>query len=198
MVFACNNCGEPALKACGRCQHIAYCSEACQKEDFQEHDAVCVEDIAVPWRRKESIADIVVSNPMFERLQAAVAEARIADSLKRKGPYTLLAPTNEAFQKLPQKMLAQLLDDRSELRNLLFYHVISGSMSGKDIIKMGSSSLLMLNGYELPVSVGKRGIVFGSSPNAASIVGAEIKAKNGLIHAIDRILIPPNLDLLDI
>ena len=132
----------------------------------------------------QSIAQIVMNDPQFSTLLTAVQGAGLADTLK-SGQYTVFAPTNAAFAKLPSDQLAAVLNDQDMLRGVLLYHVVPGKVSSKQLT--GLKSVKTAQGTNLSVSLmGNRAMVGG-----AHVIRADIPACNGVIHVIDTVLMPP-------
>ncbi|MBI0445289.1 fasciclin domain-containing protein [Deinococcus sp. DB0503] len=132
----------------------------------------------------QSIAQIVMNDPQFSTLLTAVQGAGLADTLK-SGQYTVFAPTNAAFAKLPSDQLAAVLNDQDMLRGVLLYHVVPGKVSSKQLT--GLKSVKTAQGTNLTVSLmGNRAMVGG-----AHVIRADIPACNGVIHVIDTVLMPP-------
>jgi uncharacterized surface protein with fasciclin (FAS1) repeats len=119
----------------------------------------------------------------FTTLLAAVDAAGLGDTLAAAGPYTVFAPTDEAFAKLLEGTVEMLLADPAKLAEVLTYHVVSGRVTAADAA--GLSSAPTVQGSELPISM-NGGIHVGD----ASVVSADIEASNGVIHVIDRVLLP--------
>jgi uncharacterized surface protein with fasciclin (FAS1) repeats len=119
----------------------------------------------------------------FTTLLAAVDAAGLGDTLAAAGPYTVFAPTDEAFAKLPEGTVEMLLADPAKLAEVLTYHVVSGRVTAADAA--GLSSAPTVQGSELPISM-NGGIHVGD----ASVVSTDIEASNGVIHVIDRVLLP--------
>ena len=119
----------------------------------------------------------------FTTLLAAVDAAGLGDTLAEGGPFTVFAPTDEAFAKLPEGTVESLLADREKLTVVLTYHVVRGRVTAADAA--GLSSAATLQGGEVPIST-DGGIHIGD----ASVVSADIEASNGVIHVIDRVLLP--------
>jgi uncharacterized surface protein with fasciclin (FAS1) repeats len=119
----------------------------------------------------------------FTTLLAAVDAAGLGDTLAAAGPYTVFVPTDEAFAKLPEGTVEMLLADPAKLAEVLTYHVVSGRVTAADAA--GLSSAPTVQGSELPISM-NGGIHVGD----ASVVSADIEASNGVIHVIDRVLLP--------
>jgi transforming growth factor-beta-induced protein len=138
----------------------------------------------------ESIVDIAIGNPSFSTLVTAVKAAGLAETLSGKGPFTLFAPTNEAFAALPKETLEALLkpENRELLKKVLTYHVVSGDLMAKDL-KSGKVPTVAGSTVAVEVQGGKVTV------NSASVVKADIDAKNGVIHVIDRVLLPPDFAL---
>ena len=137
-----------------------------------------------------SIVDIAIGNPSFSTLVTAVKAAGLTETLSGKGPFTLFAPTNEAFNALPKETLDALLkpENRDLLRKVLTYHVVSGDLMAKDL-KSGKVPTVAGSTVAVEVQGAKVNV------NNASVVKADIDAKNGVIHVIDRVLLPPDFAL---
>jgi uncharacterized surface protein with fasciclin (FAS1) repeats len=122
----------------------------------------------------------------FNTLIAAAKAAGLAPTLSNGGPFTVFAPTDAAFAKLPKGTVANLLkpENKHKLASLLKYHVVAGKIRAADI-KMGRTHVRTLNGRQ--VSVFKHG---GVSVNGAKVVTADVGASNGVIHVINRVLVP--------
>lgn len=131
----------------------------------------------------QSIAQIVMNDPQFSTLLTAVQGAGLADTLK-SGQYTVFAPTNAAFAKLPSDQLAAVLNDQDMLRGVLLYHVVPGKVSSKQLT--GLKSVKTAQGTNLSVSLMGNRVVGG-----AHVIRADIPASNGVIHVIDTVLMPP-------
>lgn len=119
----------------------------------------------------------------FETLSAAIAAAGLEETLSGDGPFTVFAPTDEAFAKLPEGTLESLLNDKEALTQVLLYHVVSGEVMSTDVVKIDKAK--MLNGQFVMIDT-KDGVKI----NDANVIKTDIKAKNGIIHVIDTVLIP--------
>jgi uncharacterized surface protein with fasciclin (FAS1) repeats len=119
----------------------------------------------------------------FTTLLAAVDVAGLGETLAEGGPFTVFAPSDEAFAKLPAGTVESLLADPAKLTDVLTYHVVAGRVSAADAA--GISSTPTVQGSELPIS-GDGGVHVGD----ANVVSADIEASNGVIHVIDRVLLP--------
>ncbi len=122
----------------------------------------------------------------FTTLTAAIEAAGLQDTLNQDGPFTVFAPTDEAFASLPEGTLEALLADKEKLTRVLLYHVASGEVSAEDVADLRAARTL--NGEKVAI-----GIDPGVTINDASVVKADVKAQNGIIHVIDAVLIPSNL-----
>jgi len=129
------------------------------------------------------IVDTAVAAGNFKTLVAAVQAAGLVETLKGPGPFTVFAPTDEAFAKLPKGTLEALLKDKAKLTAILTYHVVSGKLMAADVVKQ--KSLKTVEGGSLTVQTAK-----GVRINGAKVVKADIVASNGVIHVIDRVMIP--------
>ena len=141
--------------------------------------------------RSQTIVDIAMSDERFSTLVAAVDAAGLVETLSGEGPFTLFAPTNDAFAALPEGSVEALLQDREALTQVLTYHVVSGSVPASQVT--GLSSAETLQGQ--PVVVGNAG---GVSINNATVIETDIRGSNGIIHVVDSVLIPPSNDIVEI
>ena len=112
----------------------------------------------------------------------------LADTLKGKGPFTVFAPTDDAFSKLPAGTVESLLkpENKDKLRAILLYHVVSGDVMAAQVVKLSSAKTV--NGQDLKISVNNGTVMV----NDATIVKADVVASNGVIHVIDTVLLPNN------
>ena len=135
-----------------------------------------------------SAADLVETADAgrFNTLVAAVKAAGLADVLKGPGPFTVFAPTDEAFAKLPTGTLENLLkaDNKQQLQKILTYHVVAGQVMAKDVVKLDSAKTL--EGGSLSIHAGDH----GATVNNAHVTKTDIAASNGIIHVIDSVLLP--------
>lgn len=119
----------------------------------------------------------------FTTLLTAVEAAGLRETLAEGGPFTVFAPTDEAFAQLPEGTVESLLEDTAKLTEVLTYHVVRGRVTSAEAA--GLHAAPTVQGDELPISVDG-----GVHVGGASVVSADIKASNGLIHVIDRVLLP--------
>ncbi len=130
-----------------------------------------------------SIVDVAVGNGSFTTLITALKAADLVNTLSGEGPFTVFAPTDDAFAKLPEGTVESLLEDKEKLTKILTYHVVSGNVMAADVVKLASADTLA----GVPVSIdASDGVMVGS----ARVVTADVKASNGVIHVIDTVLIP--------
>lgn len=137
----------------------------------------------------KDIVDTAVSAGSFQTLVAAVQAADLAATLKGKGPFTVFAPTDEAFRKLPEGTLDSLLkpENKEKLRGILLYHVVPGKVTAKRVTKMSSAKTV--GGKELQIAVKGGSVMI----NTAKVEKADIETSNGVIHVIDTVLLPPSM-----
>ena len=135
---------------------------------------------------KKDIVDTAVSNGSFKTLVAAVKAAGLVNTLKGKGPFTVFAPTDAAFAKLPKGTIASLLkpENKSKLIAILTHHVLVGAVPSKAVVGKKLSPKTV-NGTILSID-GTMGVIV----SGAKVVVADVKASNGIIHAIDKVLLP--------
>lgn len=136
---------------------------------------------------RKDIVDTAAHAGTFNTLTQALKAADLVDTLKGSGPFTVFAPTDEAFRKLAPGTLEVLLkpENKEQLRSVLTYHVVPGRVSSSDVVKLTSAKAA--NGQELRISVLK-GVV---RVNDARVLKTDTAASNGLIHVLDRVVIPP-------
>ena len=130
----------------------------------------------------QDIVDTAVKAGNFKTLVTAVQAAGLVDTLKGPGPFTVFAPTDAAFAKVPKAQLDALLADKAKLTKVLTYHVVSGAVMAKDV-KAGM--VKTVEGSDLTLAT-----TGGVTVNGAKVVAADVKASNGVIHAIDTVLMP--------
>ena len=134
-----------------------------------------------------SIAEIAVDSPNHKTLVAALQAAGLVETLQGPGPFTVFAPTDAAFAKLPAGTVESLLADRAALSSILTYHVVSGQVLAGAIVRANGATPSTVNGRPLDVVV-RDGKVY---VNGAQVTTADIRASNGVIHVIDGVLLPP-------
>ncbi len=130
------------------------------------------------------IVDTAVAAGDFTTLVAAVKAAGLVDTLKGPGPFTVFAPTDEAFAKLPPGTVDSLLKDPEKLKDILTYHVVSGSVMAADVMKMKTAKTVEGGSVRIRAKGGKVMI------DNATVVKADIVCDNGVIHVIDTVIMP--------
>ena len=141
---------------------------------------------APPQQAAMDIIDTAVADGRFTTLATALTEAGLIDTLKGPGPFTVFAPTDDAFAKLPAGALEDLLADKAALTQVLTYHVVSGKVMAADVVNLTSADTVA----GMPVSIKvDGGNVFLN--DASQVVITDIETSNGVIHVIDTVLLPP-------
>ena len=133
---------------------------------------------------KKDIVDTAVAAGDFSTLVTAVKAAGLVETLKGEGPFTVFAPTDAAFAKVPTETLNALLADKAALANVLTYHVVAGKVMAADVVKL--TSAVTVQGQSVSIEV-KDGKVY---VDGAQVVATDIKASNGVIHVIDAVILP--------
>lgn len=141
---------------------------------------------AVAGTAKKDIVETAVAAGTFNTLAAALQAAGLADTLKGKGPFTVFAPTDDAFNKLPAGTVETLLkpENKEKLKAILLYHVVSGDVTAAQAMKL--SSARTLDGQDVKISTDSGTVMV----NDAKVVKADVSASNGVIHVIDTVLLP--------
>ena len=140
-----------------------------------------------PADKGGDIVDIAAGNEDFSTLVAAVQAAGLVETLKSEGPFTVFAPTNDAFAKLPEGTVETLLkpENKDQLVAVLTYHVLPGSVAAADVLG-AKTSVATVQGQKIKVD----GTGGGVKVNNANVTAADIVATNGVIHVIDTVLLP--------
>jgi uncharacterized surface protein with fasciclin (FAS1) repeats len=139
-----------------------------------------------PTTAKRNLVQTAVAAGQFKTLVSLVKQAGLAKTLSGKTRFTVFAPTDAAFAKVPKATLDQLAADKAKLRAVLLYHVVSGRVTAAQVAKLRSAKTV--NGATVRIRV-KGGMVY---VNGARVVKANVSASNGVIHVINRVLIPPS------
>jgi uncharacterized surface protein with fasciclin (FAS1) repeats len=171
---------------------ISGCAAA---EEVVEEEVASVEEVApTPEPVEEAplgdIVDVAVAAGSFNTLAAALQAADLVDTLKGEGPFTVFAPTDEAFEALPEGLVDALLleENRDILVQILTYHVVSGSVYAAQVT---SGDVPSVEGSNISIEV-NGGVVLNGEAN---VVTTDIEASNGVIHVIDAVILPPGLDI---
>lgn len=136
--------------------------------------------------KKPTIVETAISAGNFKTLVAAVKAAGLAETLSSKGPFTVFAPTDEAFAKLPKATIEMLLkpENKAKLAAILTFHVVAGKVPASAVVKMTSATTV--NGQRVAIKAGKKGVMV----NGAKVVATDIMCGNGIIHVIDTVILP--------
>ena len=146
--------------------------------------------VASPARAQQTkdIVDTAVAAGSFTTLAKALTAADLVATLKGPGPFTVFAPTDDAFAKLPAGTLDNLLkpENKAMLRRVLTYHVVPGKMMAADVVKLKEAKTV--NGAPVAIMVNGDTVMI----NDATVVKADVEASNGIIHVIDKVILPPS------
>ena len=153
-------------------------ASALSKAHADEHDHAAEAKL-------QTIVEIAAADERFSTLVAAVTQAGLVETLSGEGPFTVFAPTDEAFAALPEGTLEALSDE--QLTAILTYHVLAGKVMAADAIALDGESAGTVNGADIAISVVDGAVKI----NDATVIIADIKASNGVIHVIDSVIIPP-------
>jgi len=142
---------------------------------------------------EKDIVDTAVGAGSFKTLVAAVKAAGLVETLKGKGPFTVFAPTDEAFAKLPKGTVEALLkpENKAKLQAILTYHVVAGKVMAADVVKLTGATTVQGQKIDIAVVDGK------VSVDAATVVKTDIACSNGVIHVIDSVILPADKDIID-
>lgn len=133
---------------------------------------------------QKDIVTTAVDAGSFKTLAAALQAANLVETLKGEGPYTVFAPTDEAFAKLPEGTVEALLKDKDALTEILLYHVVSGKVTSGEVVKLTSAKTV--EGEDVMIKVSEGSVYI----NESKVTSADVMASNGVIHVIDTVLIP--------
>jgi uncharacterized surface protein with fasciclin (FAS1) repeats len=145
--------------------------------------ALCTAAFSPAQAQTKDIVDTAVGAGQFTTLVAAVQAAGLVETLKSKGPFTVFAPTDAAFAKLPPGTVEGLLKDKVALAKVLTYHVVAGKVMAKDV-KTGDAKSVQGQNIALKAEGGKVMV------NNATVTAADVEASNGVIHVIDTVILP--------
>jgi uncharacterized surface protein with fasciclin (FAS1) repeats len=136
-------------------------------------------------RTENDIVATAASAGQFKTLTKLLGRAGLVSALRQPGPYTVFAPTDAAFKKVPKKTLTALLRNKAKLKAVLLYHVVSGKVTAGDVVKLSSAKTL--NGKSVRIRVAGSNVFV----NRAKVTAPDVMASNGVIHVVNRVLIPP-------
>jgi transforming growth factor-beta-induced protein len=152
-------------------------------------DAVLLPPSDEVMSEQMDIVDTAVADGRFTTLVAAVQAAELVDTLKSEGPFTVFAPTDDAFAALPEGTIDALLADIPTLTNILLYHVVPGKVMAADVISLdGQSAETALEGKSISIKIDGDKVILNDSVN---VIITDIETSNGVIHVIDAVLLPP-------
>jgi uncharacterized surface protein with fasciclin (FAS1) repeats len=142
---------------------------------------------AAPARSTEegNIVQTAVAAGQFKTLAKLLTRAGLVNALQQPGPFTVFAPTDAAFKKVPKRTLNALLHNKAKLKAVLLYHVVSGEVTAADVVKLSSAKTL--DGKTVRIRVSGANVFV----NSAKVTKPDVMASNGVIHVINRVLIPP-------
>jgi uncharacterized surface protein with fasciclin (FAS1) repeats len=144
---------------------------------------------AAPVAKAGTEGDIVqtaVAAGHFKTLAKLLTRAGLVSALQQPGPFTVFAPTDAAFKKVPKKTLNSLLRNKMKLKAVLLYHVVAGKLTAADVVKVSSAKTL--DGRDVRIRVSGSNVFV----NKAKVTTADVMASNGVIHVVNRVLIPPS------
>jgi uncharacterized surface protein with fasciclin (FAS1) repeats len=135
---------------------------------------------------KKDIVETAIAAGTFTTLATALTEADLVSALQGEGPFTVFAPTDEAFAKLPKGTVEGLLKDKEALKNILLYHVVSGKVAAETVVGLDKAETL--SGANVMIKVKDGSVMI----NDSKVTTADVFASNGVIHIIDTVLLPPS------
>ena len=147
--------------------------------------SVTVSAATARTREEQNIVQTAVAAGQFKTLTKLLTRAGLVKALQQPGPYTVFAPTDAAFKKVPKKTLNSLLRNKAKLKAVLLYHVVSGKVPAADVVKLSSAKTL--NGKSVRIRVVGSDVFVNSS----KVTSPDVMATNGIIHVINRVLLPP-------
>ncbi|HMN99250.1 MAG TPA: fasciclin domain-containing protein [Miltoncostaeaceae bacterium] len=140
---------------------------------------------------RPDIVELAASNPQFSTLVSLVKKAGLVSALSAPGPVTVFAPTNAAFAKVPKATLDALAADKKLLRSVLTYHVVKGAVPASKVVTLNGKKVTTLNGAKVTIRITgktKKSVYV----NNAKVLKVDLRASNGIVHSINRVLIPPS------
>ena len=144
-------------------------------------------DVSGESAKRDNIVETAVAAGQFKTLAAALEAAGLIDTLTGEGPFTVFAPTDEAFAKLPAGTVESLLkpENKEKLKSILLYHVVSGNVTAKQVMKLNGRTVKTVEGGSIKI-----GTTHGVTVDDARVTKTDIHASNGVIHVIDTVLMP--------
>lgn len=164
--------------------------QECQKVCPASGQAVANTLVSAEAFQEKTIVETAIGAEPLSTLVAAVKQGELVETLSSKGPFTVFAPVNSAFAKLPEETIKSLMEDenREALQNILKYHVVAGKVMAADVVKMDGKSAKTVQGQEVSIRV-EDGKVY---VNDSQVTKTDIVCSNGVVHLIDSVLLPPD------
>ena len=166
---------------------IAACGGAADGADSTTATTVAPATTTTAMQEEADIVDVATEAGNFSTLLTAVEAAGLVETLQGDGPYTVFAPTDEAFAALPEGTLDGLLADSEALSQVLLYHVVPGEVMASDVVELESATTVQ--GEDIAITVDGDSV----KVNEATVVSTDIVASNGVIHVIDQVILPPSM-----
>jgi uncharacterized surface protein with fasciclin (FAS1) repeats len=141
-------------------------------------------------RQDKNIVQVASGAPQFSTLVSLIKKAGLVKTLSGKGPFTVLAPTNAAFNKVPKDTLNAIAADKNLLTKVLTYHVIAGEVPAAEVVKLNGKKVKTVEGSKVTITV-RDGKVYVNK--TAKVTATDIEASNGVIHAINNVLVPQSV-----
>jgi uncharacterized surface protein with fasciclin (FAS1) repeats len=138
-------------------------------------------------KKPMNIVETALAAGNFKTLAAALTEAGLVETLKGAGPFTVFAPTDAAFAKIPKEKLDALMKDKEALKKVLLYHVVNGKVMANDVMSLNGKKAKTVEGSEAAITIKDATVML----DAAKVVKTDIDCSNGVIHAIDSVIMPP-------
>lgn len=161
---------------------FALVAAACSSDEDADPTTTTVTTVAA--EEMGTIVDVAAGAGTFETLLAAATAAGLADTLAGDGPFTVFAPTDEAFAALPEGTVEGLLEDPAALSEILLYHVVPGKVLAADVVSLTSATTVQ--GSDVTISVDGGAVMI----DGANVTATDIEASNGVIHVIDAVILP--------
>ena len=136
-------------------------------------------------KSQKDIVETAVAAGTFKTLATALTEAGLIETLKGDGPFTVFAPTDDAFAKIPKATLDNLLKDKEQLKKVLLYHVVAGNVLSSEVVNLTSAKTV--EGSPVKITMKDKDVMV----NNATVTATDIEASNGVIHVIDTVIMPP-------
>jgi uncharacterized surface protein with fasciclin (FAS1) repeats len=174
------------LRALAAAAALVFVVSACGSDDGDSASgATKATSSTTAMKAEDTIVDVAASNPDFSTLVTAVKKADLVSTLSGAGPFTVFAPTNAAFTKVPADQLDALLADKGQLTKVLTYHVVPGRVLAADL--KPTQTVKTVEGQDVAIQVADG----AATINGCAITKTDIEASNGVLHVIDCVLTPP-------